>query len=904
MMAITARHPSRGTTPPSTAFHPLNHIPRMSLIRSFAVFLPLLLACQTLDGRDLIRGVDLSGIPEMERKGATYQLDGKPLPVLEIIDEAGFEMVRLRLFVEADGRWGAVNDLEHTLALARRVKDAGFPILLAIHYSDTWADPGKQAKPKAWAALDFEALVRQVHDYTKDVLIAFKEAGVVPEIVQIGNEITPGMLWPDGRISGDGFQNEKQWEQFARLLQAASSAVPAALPDNTPERMIHIDRGGTKAVVEYFFTRLLPYDVDFEIIGLSHYPFLHNTMDDVRESFAYIDGELKMPFMVVETAHPHAPLAGKVGLNPTGYSASPGGQYRYLRDLTRLVAEYAHGRGIFYWFPEGIRHRWHGGKNALFDAEGAALPAIHAMRHEEELLATESSQVPAADAKPKEPLNILLIFAEDLGLQIGPYGESQIPTPGLDRLALEGTVFENAYCTSATCSPSRASLFSGQYPHQTGHLGLEDFGYSLRPGTPLFPALLKGAGYETGISYKIHVGPETGIRRHFDKSYDFKRITQLDQTDTKDWEAHLRYFREFLSERDPAKPFFYQAQTHDAHEPFSRGQFRAAPDMDGYRTVKPGEIRPLESFGNDIKRTDWLNRDLAEYYNSIQRVDALVAGIYEILEEKGLLENTVVLFSSDHGPSFGRGKLSVHELGVAVPLITRWPGNGKLPPRRVDSLVSLVDLAPTFMEIAGVGPIPEFTGTSLAGQMREELRPAGWRPHLVTEFHSHTTVDWWPMRSIRDERYKLIVNLLAGTEAGNFILKGGRVQGEGDSADRSAGLGSGKESISHTIYRRMQQPPRLELYDLARDPGETINLADDEAYLPIVENLLEQLRDRQQATDDPFTDQAYLDKVTAAQIAKQKVIRAYEAEHGKGSFWGKPVSKTDWSDLLHGAGSE
>jgi arabinogalactan endo-1,4-beta-galactosidase/arylsulfatase A-like enzyme len=872
----------------------------MSNIRRSTIFLPVLLAFQLADARDLIRGADLSGLPEREHGGATYRLDGQQLPVLEIFDETGFEMVRLRLFLEADGQWGAVNDLEHTLALAKRVKEAGFPILLAIHYSDTWADPGKQTKPRAWAGLDFESLVKQVHEYTKEILIAFKEAGVVPEIVQLGNEITPGMLWPDGQISGEGFQNEKQWAQFARLLQAASSAVPVAIPESTPERMIHIDRGGAKAVVEWFFTNLLKYDVDFEIIGLSHYPFLHNTMEDVRESFAYIDRELKLPFMVVETAHPHGPIAKKDEWQPTGYSYSPEGQYRYLRDLTRLVAEFPHGRGIFHWFPEGIRHPWYDGKNALFDQEGAALPAIHAMRHEEELLATESLNVAATDPKAAGPLNVLLIFAEDLGLQIGPYGESQIPTPGLDRLASEGITFENAYCTSATCSSSRASLFSGQYPHQTGHLGLADYGYSLRPGTRVFPALLKGAGYQTGISYKIHVSPEPDLKRHFDKHHDTERITKTDQTDEKDWKAHLRYFREFLSERDPAKPFYYQAQTHDAHEPFSRGRFHSAPELDGYRTVKPGEIRPLDSFGNDIKRTDWLNRDLAEYYNSIQRVDALVAGLYEILNEKGLLENTVVLFSSDHGPSFGRGKLSVHELGVKVPLIARWPGKRGATPLRVDSLVSLVDLAPTFMEIAGVAPVPEFAGQSLAGQMCGEPRPADWRTRLVTEYHSHTTVDWWPMRSIRDERYKLIVNLLAGTDSGNYILEGGRVQGEGDSADLNAGLGSGAESISHAIYTRMKQPPRYELYDIARDPGETVNLADDARHRPVVDRLIEELRKWQEQTHDPFADEAYLEEVTAAQVAKQKEIRSYEEKHGKGSFWGNPVSKTDWSDLLHG----
>lgn len=872
----------------------------MTPARRFTCLLPLVIAFQSLDGRDLIRGADLSGVPERERSGITYRIDGRERPILEIIQDAGFEMVRLRLFVEADGRWGAVNDLEHTLALAKRVKQAGFPILLAIHYSDTWADPGHQTKPKAWDELNFDSLAEQVHRYTKEVLTAFKNAGVAPRMVQIGNEITTGMLWPEGRISGDGSGSEKQWQQFAKLLQAASGAVPAAIPENTPERMIHIDRGGTKAVVEWFFTNLLKHDVDFEIIGLSHYPFLHNTMEELRESLAYIDGDLKIPFMIVETAHPHAPLSKNDALHPSGFTHSPAGQYRYLRDLTRLVASFPLGRGVFYWFPEGIRHSWCDGKNALFDQEGAVMPAVHAMRHEEELLASESPQAPAASARHGNPMNILLIFAEDLGLQIGPYGENQIPTPGLDRLAAEGTVFERAYCTSATCSASRSSLFSGQYPHQTGHLGLSDYGYSMRPGTPVFPALLKNAGYETGISYKLHVNPEQEIRRQFDKVYDEHRMNQKDQTDTKDWETHLSYFREFLSERDPAKPFYYQAQTHDTHEPFSRGRFHAAPAADGYRTVKPGEIRPLDSFGGDVRRTDWLNRDLAGYYNSIQRVDALVAGLYEILKDEGLLENTVIMFSSDHGPSFGRGKLSVHELGVAVPLIISWPGMGEMKARRVNSLVSLVDIAPTFMDIAGIAPIPQFAGKSLAGQIRGESRTDPWRKNLVTEYHSHTTIDWWPMRSIRDQRYKLIVNLLADTEAGDYILQGGRVQGEGDSADLSAGLSSEKTSIANTIYQRMRQPPEMELYDLARDPGETSNLAEVPEYKPVLERLLDDLRSWQQETNDPFANPSHLDTATAAQVAKQKEIRAYEARHGKNSFWGKAVAKEDWSELIHG----
>ncbi len=866
----------------------------------FSFFLFTLLS----GAKDFIRGVDLSGIPEMERIGLSYQIGGKKLPAIEIFKEAGYEMVRLRLLVDADGKWGAVNNLPHTIALAKRIKNAGFPILLDIHYSDTWADPGHQTKPRAWEELDFNSLVEQVHDYTKDVLFAFKKAGIVPKIVQIGNETTAGMLWPEGRIGSKGDDPKKQWQQYAKLVQAASSAVAEALPSEMPERMIHIAQGGTKESVKWFFSNLLKYDVDFEIIGLSHYPFLKNSMQELGESLAYVDQELKLPFIIVETAHPNGAILEKDNLNPSGYSHSPTGQYQYLRDLTSLVASFPNGRGIFYWFPEGYNHPWYGGKNALFDHEGMALPSIHAMRHEEEahfktpLKVKLETTKTVENTKTEKPLNILLIFAEDLGLQISPYGEKQISTPGLDRLASEGTVFENAYCTSATCSPSRASLFSGQYPHQTGHIGLADYGYSMRSGTQVFPAFLKKAGYETGLSYKIHVSPEADIRRHFDKIYDSKRI-QSDKTDEKDWQAHLRYFRKFLNELDPAKPFYYQAQTHDTHEPFSRGKFVSAPATGGYKTVKPGEISPLESFGRDVKRTDALNRDLAEYYNSIQRVDALVTGLYQILEENSLLENTVIVFSSDHGPSFGRGKLSVHELGVRVPLITRWPGKMKASQRRLKSLVSLVDLAPTFTEIAQIEPSKDFVGKSLAGLLRGEPVPADWRSNLVTEYHSHTTVDWWPMKSIRNDRYKLIVNLLSDTKEGNFTLAGGRVQGEGNSSDLTAGLASNKDTIAYSIYRRMKQPPRYELYDLKQDPGETDNLADNVKHKAVLEKLLADLHTWQKATNDPFVNQAYLDKVTEAQITKQKEIRAYEAEHGINSFWGKPVSKVDWSYLIH-----
>ncbi|CAA6679352.1 MULTISPECIES: glycosyl hydrolase 53 family protein [unclassified Lentimonas] len=852
----------------------------------------------TSDTSKWISGVDLSGLPEMERMGADYTFKGQAMPMLQIVKAAEFDMVRLRLFLDADGRWGAVNDLPHTLALAKRVDAAGFPILLSVHYSDTWADPGNQHKPKAWEGLDFDSLKLKVREYTRDVVRAFQHEGIDLAVIQLGNEITPGFIWPEGQLK----QADKKasWTRFTEMLQAASMGVRDAAPDGGPQRMIHIDRGGNLSTMKWFFEEFKNYEVDYELIGLSHYPFLHNTMEEVRESLTYLNNEVKVPFIIVETAHPHGPIGPDEEKHPTGYSYSPGGQYRYLRDLTHLLSEFPLARGLFYWYPEGIPTQevpkpWYHGRNALFDSQGAALPGLLAMKHEREVI--EHTVNTRAAVETESPKNILLIFPEDLGLQIGPYGDTQIPTPGLDRLAAGGTVFDNAYATSATCSPSRASLFSGQYPHQSGHLGLADYGYSIHPGTLVFPQLLKEAGYTTGLSYKIHVNPESMIRRHFDKMYSFERITKVDRTDTKDWEAHLRYFREFLGERDPAKPFYYQAQTHDTHEPFSRGRFKKAPEGPNYRTVEPGEIRPLDSFGADIPHTKWLNSTLAEYYNSIQRVDALVDGLMTILEEEGLLENTVVIFSADHGPSFARGKLSVNELGVRVPLIIRWPGDTSHT-QRLEALVSLVDLAPTFCQIAGVEPPAQFVGQPLQELLFSESSAATWRSTLATEYHSHTTVDWWPMRSIRDSRYKLIENMLFGTEAANFLLRWGRVQTEGESPDKTAGLQAPEGSIARGIYTQTQSPPRYELYDLERDPGETQNLANSPEMQAVLESLKGTLNEWQVATDDPFLDASFLADFTAAQIEKQKEIRAYEVENGTGSFWGKPISKGDWSEWL------
>lgn len=504
----------------------------------------------------------------------------------------------------------------------------------------------------------------------------------------------------------------------------------------------------------------------------------------------------------------------------------------------------------------------------------------------------------SAHAGTTKPMNILLIFMEDMGPHISAYGNNTAPTPALDALAAESVVFENAYCVQATCSPSRSSLYSGQYPHQTGHMGLAgSFGYYMKEGFTTFLSILKQADYFTGVSYKIHVNPESAISKDYDLNYNVSRFTKIDKTDTKDFRQSIAYFEDFLGQRPDDRPFFFMAQTHDTHEPFNRGPFNKAPDEAPYTTLTGDDVQPLASFGEGLPFGGWVAKQVASYYNAIQRVDAFVGGILAALEEEGLADSTVVVFSADHGPSFARGKLSNHELGLHIPLIIRWP-DSTVAGTRNESLVSLLDLPATFVDIAEQAVPEKYEGRSLKEFASSGMSKTPWRSSLAAEYTSHTTIDYWPMRSIRNERYKLIESKLAGTEAGDYILQGGRVQREGESADMTAGLQASTNSSSLAIYQSLENPPQFELYDLQEDAGETRNLAENPEYQAILQGLITELRAWEKATNDPFTDPDFFRGFTEAQLEKQKSIRAWEAINGKDKFWGKPIAKGEWSEWI------
>ncbi|HEY7089307.1 MAG TPA: glycosyl hydrolase 53 family protein, partial [Tepidisphaeraceae bacterium] len=268
-------------------------------------------------------GADISALPSLEQRGAVYRDNSKPDDALTIFTHHNWNCFRLRLFVNPNGRGGVVNSLDYTKALAKRIKASGAVFMLDFHYSDTWADPQHQVKPAAWKDLEFDALEKQVEQYTTEVMHDLKENGALPQIVQIGNEITGGTLWPDAQVQvpastvkvfegevrvikpPEPYDDAKQWDHLARVVKAGVRGVRAATtPADGVRTMIHIDCGGDWPVTQWYFDHMAEHNVDFDIIGQSYYPHWHGTLDNVRQTLRETANRYHKDIVVVETSYP------------------------------------------------------------------------------------------------------------------------------------------------------------------------------------------------------------------------------------------------------------------------------------------------------------------------------------------------------------------------------------------------------------------------------------------------------------------------------------------------------------------------------------------------------------------------------------------------------------------------
>ena len=312
---------------------------------------------------DYAIGADLSFLKQAEDRRTVFRDGGVTKPGLQIFRDHGYNWIRLRIFHTPTD---LPNNLAYTIALARSAKEAGFKFLLDFHYSDTWADPGKQYTPKAWAGLSHAELVDAVRKYTRETLAAFAEAGVSPDMVQVGNEITHGMLWPDGKLPDN-------WDHFADLVKAGVEGVEAS-GEKHPRIMIHIDKGGSKSATKYFFDKLNSYGIHYDVIGQSYYPWWQGSLNDLQENMIFMSETYRKDIVVVEAAYNWRP--GNYTKKPGPFPETPEGQRKFLEEVNRIVQSTPNGRGIgvFWWEP--AVSGGHLVSRSFFDEQGNALPVL------------------------------------------------------------------------------------------------------------------------------------------------------------------------------------------------------------------------------------------------------------------------------------------------------------------------------------------------------------------------------------------------------------------------------------------------------------------------------------------------------------------------------------------------
>ncbi|MGH7950296.1 MAG: glycoside hydrolase family 53 protein [Limisphaerales bacterium] len=335
---------------------------------SIAILFSCVFAAQISRASDFAFGADLSFLKQAEDGGKIFKDGTNALPGLQIFRNHGYNWIRLRIFVEPVGEH-LPNNLTYTLAEAKAAKKLGYKFLLDFHYANTWADPSKQPTPEAWKNLSHKARVQKVFEYTRDTIATFRDADVLPDMVQIGNEVTRGMLWPDGRLP-------EHWGNFTEYIDAGINGVDAGRGNGKrPKIMIHIDQGGSIAKTKSFFDKLNSYKIPYDVIGFSYYSWWHGTLMDLRENLAFAANEYHKDVIVVETAYnwrPSRETADRVGPFPE----TPDGQRDFLDAVTHVVMDVPGGRGkgVFWWEPAVAR----GGlvSRGFFDDNGTALPVL------------------------------------------------------------------------------------------------------------------------------------------------------------------------------------------------------------------------------------------------------------------------------------------------------------------------------------------------------------------------------------------------------------------------------------------------------------------------------------------------------------------------------------------------
>ncbi|MDQ8194110.1 sulfatase [Coraliomargarita sp. SDUM461004] len=424
--------------------------------------------------------------------------------------------------------------------------------------------------------------------------------------------------------------------------------------------------------------------------------------------------------------------------------------------------------------------------------------------------------------------NVILIIADDLGIQLGCYGDPQALTPNIDQLASTGTRFETAWVTAASCSPSRGSIHTGRYPHQTGLVGLAHHGFSMDDHYPTIASELKARGYRTGVIGKYHIAP------HDLCPWDYQLTQEVNRdlvANNRDVVAMSEIAEGFVAGN--SGPFFLVMSYIDPHVPLFDQRLGLPEDP---VSSEQTEVFPFSGYSSAA-----LKQRTASYLNCINRLDTGIGLFMDMLEDNEVMDNTLIIFIGDHGPPFPRAKMSSYDLGLRIPFIVSGPN---LQSEALSQQpVSTVDILPTILDYVGAPVIDDLPGQSLLGILEGEAVADVERP-LFSSYTAHQADATFPMRVMRLEDLVFIENL-----SSNAV----RPRPETDGAPLWPGdSGYPLEGVdTDTVYQTYRQPPRYELYNLATDPNCFENLAYRGDFKDRVADLNSQLQLWRKQTNDP-----------------------------------------------------
>lgn len=309
------------------------------------------------------KGADIGWLPQMEATGYKfYNNNGKETDCLQLLKDLGMNSIRLRVWVNpSDDKASGHCSKEETVAMALRAQKMGFRIMINFHYSDSWADPAKQFKPKAWEKHSFAQLLNDVYNHTFYVINALKVAGVTPEWVQVGNEIPGGMLWPEGSTDN--------WPQLGQLLNKGYDAVKAV--DTNIKVIVHVDEGNNNEKFRTFFDNATAQKVRYDVIGLSYYPYW------IKKDYTETIADLQFNLNDMAQRYGKEVMIVEVG----GEDDKVQNTYELLTATIKAVKNVPNNKGIgvLYWEPQGARSWSHYALSA-WQADGKPSPALNAFK--------------------------------------------------------------------------------------------------------------------------------------------------------------------------------------------------------------------------------------------------------------------------------------------------------------------------------------------------------------------------------------------------------------------------------------------------------------------------------------------------------------------------------------------